>query len=75
MSDQVNMRLILQLIKGILRVLQKVLKYFNETIISTFSVPPATVLPVIFCLNLMKALFPGKLSTPPVSVKTGSSLR
>ena len=55
-SDQVKMRLISQLIKDISRVLQKLLKYFNGTTISTFFVPPAAVLPVIFCLNLNEAL-------------------
>ena len=49
------MRLISQLIKGISRVLQKLLKYFRGTIISTCFVPPPAVLPVIFCLNLNKA--------------------
>ena len=50
--DQVKMRLISQLIKDISRILQKLLKYFNGTIISTFSVLQSAVLPVIFCLNL-----------------------
>ena len=36
--DQVKMRLILQLINDISRVLQKLLKYFNGTAISTFFV-------------------------------------
>ena len=47
------MRLTLQLINGISRVLQKLLKYFNGTIISTsFSLPPAGFFPVIFILDL-----------------------
>ena len=50
-------------------VLLALLKYFNGTIVSKFFVPPAAVLLVIFCLNLSKALLPGKLSTAPVSVK------
>ena len=50
------MRLISQLIKGISRVFQKLLKYFNCTIILTFFVPSSSVTPVIFCLNLNKAL-------------------
>ena len=41
------------LIKGISRVLQKLLKYFNGTIISTsFSLPSLGVFPVIFILDL-----------------------
>ena len=35
-SDLVKSRLILQLINGISKVLQKLLKYFNGTTISTF---------------------------------------
>ena len=55
-DDNVKMRLTLQLIKGISRVLQKLLKYFNETIISTsFSLPAAGVFHVIFILNLTDA--------------------
>ena len=47
------MRLTSQLIKGISGVLRKLLKYFNGTIISTsFSLPAAGVLPVIFILDL-----------------------
>ena len=42
------MRLISQSIKGISRVIQKLLKYFNGAIISTSFVPPSAVLPVIF---------------------------
>ena len=47
------MRLTSQLINGILRVLQKLLKYFNGTIISTSSVLlSAGVFPLIFILDL-----------------------
>ena len=47
------MRLTSQLINGISRVLQKLLKYFNGTVISTFFVLPAAgVFPVIFILDL-----------------------
>ena len=47
------MRLTLQLVNGVSRVLQKLLRYFNGTIISTsFSLPPAGVFPVIFILDL-----------------------
>ena len=52
-SDQVKMILISQLISGISRVLQKLLKYFNDTPISTsFLLPAAGVFPVILILNL-----------------------
>ena len=47
------MRLTSQLINGISRVLQNLLKYFNGTIISTsFVLPSAGVFPVIFILDL-----------------------
>ena len=47
------MRLTSQIINGISRVLQKLLKYFNGTIISTpFVLPSAGALPVIFILDL-----------------------
>ena len=42
--DQLKIRLISQLISGISRVLWKVLKYFNGTDISTFTVPVPSVL-------------------------------
>ena len=64
-SGQVRMRLVLQLINGIVRVLQKLLKYLNGTIISTFFVPSSSAEPVIFCLNLNKTLLPGKLAGVP----------
>ena len=47
------MRLTLQLINGISTVLQKLIKYFNGTIISTFYLLSlAGVFPVIFILDL-----------------------
>ena len=47
------MRLTSQLINGISKVLQKLLKYFNGTIISTsFVLPLFGVFPVIFILDL-----------------------
>ena len=47
------MRLTLQLINSISRAFQKLLKYFNGTIISTsFVLPIAGVFPVIFTLDL-----------------------
>ena len=52
-DGHVKIKLTSQLIKGISRVLQKLLKYFNGTIISTFfSLPAAGVFPVIFILDL-----------------------
>ena len=43
--DQVKFRLISQLINGISRVVQKLLKYFNGTaILTSFVLPPAGVL-------------------------------
>ena len=51
--DHVKIRLTSQLIKGISSVLQKLLKYFNGTIISTsFVLPLSGVFPVIFTLDL-----------------------
>ena len=44
--------IISKLIKGIWKIPQKLLKYFNGTITSTSFAPPSAVLPVIFCLNL-----------------------
>ena len=52
-DDHVKIKLISELIKEISRVLQKLLKYFHGTIISTsFSLPPAGVFPVMFILNI-----------------------
>ena len=68
-TDQVKMRLISQSVNVIARVLQKLLKYFNGTIILTFFVQSSPVEPVIFRLNLNEGLLPGKLSGAPVSVK------
>ena len=51
-DDHVNWRIISQLINGSARVLQKLLKYFDSTIISTsFVLPSSGVFPVIFVLN------------------------
>ena len=47
------MRLTSQLITGISRILQKLLKYFRGTIISTsLTLPAARVFPVVFVLDL-----------------------
>ena len=55
-DDHVKIRLTSQLIKGISKVLQKLLKYFNGTIISTSFVPSSPVSPVIFALNLNESV-------------------
>ena len=52
-DDQDKIRLISQLIKGISRVLQKLLKYFNGTaVLTSFVLPSSGVFPVIFNLDL-----------------------
>ena len=51
-ADQVRIRLISQLIKGISRVLQKLLSYFNGTAIFAFILPALLVLFKNFDLNL-----------------------
>ena len=52
-DDYVKIRLTSQLIKGISRVLQNLLKYFHGAIISTSVVLPSVgVFPVIFTLDL-----------------------
>ena len=72
--EQVRMRLISQLINGVSRDHQKLLKHCNGTIILTAFVSSSPVEPVIFCLYLNEALLPGKLARAPSSAKTGSSL-
>ena len=67
------MRLISLLISGILRVLKKLLKYFNSTTILAAFVPSFPVEPVISCFYLNETLLPVKLSRP-ASVKPGSSV-
>ena len=77
-ADQVKMRLTSQLIKGISRVLQKLLKYFNGTIISTLSISPSSsVWPVIFALELNEsvALASLKLTMLPILITAGISLQ
>ena len=64
-DDHVRMRLISQLIRGISRVLQNLLKYFNGTTILTsfvsfYHLPAALVFPVVFTLYLNDALLPEK---------------
>ena len=51
--EQVKMRLISRLIKGISRVLPKLLKYSNGTaILTSFVLPIGGVLPVVFTANV-----------------------
>ena len=68
------MRFITQLINGISRVLQKLFKYFNSTIISTFLVAPTPVWSVAFLFNFKQSSLPGKSSIVPTAIKAGSSL-
>ena len=52
-SDQVKLEIISQLINGILRVLEKLLKYFNRTAISKiFLLSASGAFPAILNLNL-----------------------
>ena len=52
-DDHLKIGLISQLINGISKVLQKLLKYFNGTAISiSYVLPAAGVPPVIFILDL-----------------------
>ena len=55
-SHQFQSRVISQLIKGISRVLQKLLRYFNGTVISTFFLPLLPFLPVNFSLRLNESV-------------------
>ena len=69
--DKVRLRLISQLINGISRVLLKLLKDLNDTIISTFLVLSPLALLVIFCLNLNEAILQWKLLITSSSFKDG----
>ena len=51
-SDQVRSRVISQLTKGISRVLQKWIKYFNVKVFSKFAVPSLSTLFVNVDLNV-----------------------
>ena len=76
--DQVRIRLVSQLINRISRALQKLLKYFNGSLILIFFVPLFYILPAIFVLNLNKALLllsSGKSEIAPLSFKNGLSLK
>ena len=54
--DQVKIRLISKVIKGISEILQKLLRFINDTIIWTFFLPLLFVSPVIFSLKLNELL-------------------
>ena len=49
-SDKISMKFISQLISGISSVLQKLSKYFNRTVISTFLILPAAGVLLAFFL-------------------------
>ena len=74
-ADKVKIRLSSQLIKGISRVLRKLLKYFIGTIISTSFIPLSPVWPVIFALksNELVALPPINLKISPLLFTAGIS--
>ena len=55
-----------------LGVSEKLLKCFNRTIVVVYFVRSFPVTPVIFCLNLKKALLPGKSSIAPPTAKANS---
>ena len=56
-ADHVKISSTSQLIKGISKVVQKLLKYFNGTIISTSCILPSSqVWPVIFVLKLNESV-------------------
>ena len=83
-ADHVKINSTSQLIKGISRVLQKLLRYFSGTIISTSTLPAilpsllsAAVWPVVFVLNLNESfsLAPLKLTILPSSSTAGISLQ
>ena len=76
-SHQFRSRLISQLIKDISRVLQKLLRYFNGTIISTFFVPFLPAWPVIysFILNELVSTLTSLKLISPLLAKAGSSLQ
>ena len=75
---QVKIRLTSQLFEGISRILQKLLKYFNETIISTLSILSLlSVLPVTFALKLNGSVVSAPLNSEksPLSFTARKSLQ
>ena len=74
-ADQVSIRLLSQLINVFSRFLQKLLKYFNGTITSTFFVSLLPVSLVIIPITLNKSVsLPVKSTILPLSSKSDSSL-
>ena len=75
--DHIKVNIISQLIKDISKVLQKLLKYFSGTNISTFFVPLSPVWPVIFAskLNESVRLFSAKLTIALLLSTAGISLQ
>ena len=76
--DQVRIRLISQLINSISRVLLKLPKHFNGSLILTFFVPLFPFLSASFVLNLKEALLlllSGKSAIAPLAFTNGSSLQ
>ena len=75
-TGQVRIVLVLQLISGISRVLQKLLRYFNDTVILTCFSPSLPVSPVLICLDLNNTILfsAGKSITVSLASKAGSSL-
>ena len=77
-SDQLKIRLTSQSFKGISGVLQKLLKYFNGTIISTLFISPSpSVWPIVFAfkLNESVASAPLKSTVLPLLFTAGISLQ
>ena len=73
-SDQVKIRLISQLINDILRVFQKLLRYFSGAYISVFFVSLSLALPIIYFLYLNEGLVSSltrQLIILPLSSKSG----
>ena len=52
-ADEVRSRIVSQFLSDISRILLNLLKYFNDTVISTFRVPALPVLFIILDLNLI----------------------
>ena len=74
-ADQVSIRLLSQLINVFSRFLQKLLKYFNGTITSTFFVSLLPVSLAIIPITLNKSVsLPVKSTILPLSSKSDSSL-
>ena len=54
-ADEVRPRIVSKFLSDISRILLNLLKYFNDTVISTFRVPALPVLFIILDLNLNKS--------------------